>query len=273
MAAAARKMVVQVDDIVRGQPNRDAVVTRDLRGPCRRGRRSRVARRTVLSRSGRCRRSTYRRSSVSCASAERSLYADRRRYPGGFVNAASPSAAPPRPDFLPDGSGEHPPYRKRLLGMGNLHPPPPRSRPDQRRKATRHRAGRRGLLPSRRLVRHDARRPPRHLRARRVPGVARRRSRQLVDRRSRRDPGRRWRDGPRDRRQGASFVMTDLLTKTGEPKLVEHCTYPLTGVGASPGCTPTTPCSTSHPMALRCGRRSETTRSIPRPAHRTATRR
>ena len=25
--------------------------------------------------------------------------------------------------------------------------------------------------------------------------------------------------------------MTDLLTKTGEPKLVEHCTYPLTGVG------------------------------------------
>ena len=27
------------------------------------------------------------------------------------------------------------------------------------------------------------------------------------------------------------FVMTDLLTKTGEPKLVEHCTYPLTGVG------------------------------------------
>ena len=27
------------------------------------------------------------------------------------------------------------------------------------------------------------------------------------------------------------FVMTDLLTKTGDPKLVEHCTYPLTGVG------------------------------------------
>ena len=27
------------------------------------------------------------------------------------------------------------------------------------------------------------------------------------------------------------FVMTDLLTKTGESKLVEACTYPLTGVG------------------------------------------
>jgi 3-oxoadipate CoA-transferase beta subunit len=27
------------------------------------------------------------------------------------------------------------------------------------------------------------------------------------------------------------YVMTDLLTKTGESKLVESCTYPLTGVG------------------------------------------
>ncbi|MEN2738662.1 3-oxoacid CoA-transferase subunit B [Microbacterium sp. X-17] len=27
------------------------------------------------------------------------------------------------------------------------------------------------------------------------------------------------------------YVMTDLLTKTGEPKLVVSCTYPLTGVG------------------------------------------
>ena len=29
----------------------------------------------------------------------------------------------------------------------------------------------------------------------------------------------------------ATYVMTDLLTKTGESKLVAECTYPLTGVG------------------------------------------
>ena len=29
----------------------------------------------------------------------------------------------------------------------------------------------------------------------------------------------------------AVYVMTDLLTKTGESKLVAACTYPLTGVG------------------------------------------
>jgi 3-oxoadipate CoA-transferase beta subunit len=27
------------------------------------------------------------------------------------------------------------------------------------------------------------------------------------------------------------YVMTDLLTKSGESKLVQACTYPLTGVG------------------------------------------
>jgi 3-oxoadipate CoA-transferase, beta subunit len=27
------------------------------------------------------------------------------------------------------------------------------------------------------------------------------------------------------------FVMMELLTKNGEPKLVEHCSYPLTGIG------------------------------------------
>lgn len=28
-----------------------------------------------------------------------------------------------------------------------------------------------------------------------------------------------------------TFVMMDLLTRSGESKLVEHCTYPLTGIG------------------------------------------
>ena len=28
-----------------------------------------------------------------------------------------------------------------------------------------------------------------------------------------------------------TWVMMDLLTKTGESKIVEHCTYPLTGIG------------------------------------------
>ncbi|WP_110590212.1 3-oxoacid CoA-transferase subunit B [Microbacterium suaedae] len=39
--------------------------------------------------------------------------------------------------------------------------------------------------------------------------------------------------GAMDLAMGAKdvYVMTDLLTKKGEPKLVEACTYPLTGVG------------------------------------------
>ena len=51
------------------------------------------------------------------------------------------------------------------------------------------------VLPPRRLLRDDARRPPRHLRARRVPGVGDRRPRQLAHRRAGRDSRRsaaRW---------------------------------------------------------------------------------
>ena len=51
-------------------------------------------------------------------------------------------------------------------------------------------------------LRDDARRPPRHLRARRLPGLGDRRPRQLAHRRAGRDPRRRRRHGPRHRRQG-----------------------------------------------------------------------
>ncbi len=60
----------------------------------------------------------------------------------------------------------------------------------------------------------------------------------------------------------AVYVMTDLLTKTGESKLVESCTYPLTGVGC------VTRVYTDHAVfdvtdstASPCARRSATTRS------------
>ena len=74
-------------------------------------------------------------------------------------------------------------------------------RPDQRRQAAGDAAARRRVLPPRRLVRDDARRPPRHLRARRVPGVGDRRPRQLAHRRAGRDSRRRRRDGPGHRRE------------------------------------------------------------------------
>ena len=46
------------------------------------------------------------------------------------------------------------------------------TRPDQRRQDPRHRTAGRVVLPPRRLVRDDARRPPRRVRARRFPGAA-----------------------------------------------------------------------------------------------------
>ena len=54
-----------------------------------------------------------------------------------------------------------------------------------------------------RFVRDDARRPPRLLRARRVPGLGARRPRELAHRRAGRDSRGRRRDGPRHRRQAA----------------------------------------------------------------------
>ena len=74
-------------------------------------------------------------------------------------------------------------------------------RPHQRRQAAGDAAAGRLVLPPRRQLRDDARRPSRRLRPRRVPGRRQRRPRQLAHRRGRRDPGRRRRDGPRHRRQ------------------------------------------------------------------------
>ena len=75
-------------------------------------------------------------------------------------------------------------------------------------------------LPSRRFVRDDARRPSRFLRARRVPGVGRRRSRELAHRRARtrfpRSAARWiWRSAP-----SSVYVMMEHLTKSGESKIV-----------------------------------------------------
>jgi 3-oxoadipate CoA-transferase beta subunit len=88
----------------------------------------------------------------------------------------------------------------------------------------------RRLLPPCRQLRHDARRPPRHLRAGRLPGVGHRRPRQLEHRRAGAIPAV---GGAMDLAIGAkqTWVMMDLLTKKGESKLVERCTYPLTGIG------------------------------------------
>ena len=90
-----------------------------------------------------------------------------------------------------------------------------------------------------------------YLRARRLPGVGRRRPRELAHRRARtrsRRSAARWtsrsaRSGLRD--DGA------LLTKSGESKIVARCTYPLTGVALrQPRSTPTSPSSTSRRTGL-----------------------
>ncbi len=100
-------------------------------------------------------------------------------------------------------------------------------------------------------LRDDARRPPRRVRARRVPGLRRRRPRQLAHRRPRRDPGRRRRDGSRHRRQGR-LRDDDAVRQGRHAKLVAECTYPLTGRALRHAAsTPSTPCSRSRADGVR----------------------
>ena len=117
-----------------------------------------------------------------------------------------------------------------MLGMGPAADGrSDRPRPHQRRQGPGDRTARRGVLPPRRLLRDDARRPPRRLRSRRLPGRGQRRPRQLAHRQAGRHPGRRRRHGPGDRRQGR-LRDDDALHQEGRAKLVQTCTYPLTGV-------------------------------------------
>ena len=86
------------------------------------------------------------------------------------------------------------------------------------------------VFPPRGFFRDDARRPPRLLRAGRLPGVREGRPGQLAYRRPRAIPAV---GGAMDWRIGAKqvFVMMEHQTKKGESKIVPQCTYPLTGIG------------------------------------------
>ena len=110
--------------------------------------------------------------------------ARRRRHSatGAFVNLGI--GLPTKvSNFLAPGSGVTPAHRERHARDGARGGRRPgRPRPDQRRQDRGDRAARRLVLPPRRLVRDDARRPPRRLRARGLPGVGARRPGQLAHR-------------------------------------------------------------------------------------------
>ncbi len=106
-------------------------------------------------------------------------------------------------DHLPEGSGVVLHTENGMLNMGPAAADGRgRPRPDQRRQDPRHRAAGGGVLPPRGLVRDDARRPPRRVRAGRLPGLGRRATSPTGTparrTRSRRSAGRWiWRSAPR----------------------------------------------------------------------------
>lgn len=117
-----------------------------------------------------------------------------------------------------------------LLGMGPK-PQPGEEDPELINAGKEYVTSCRGLLfPPRRLLRHDARRPSRYLRAGGLSGFA---SGDLAN----------WSTGAPDAIPAVGgamdlaigarqvFVMMDHLTRDGECKLVAQCSYPLTGVG------------------------------------------
>ena len=104
-------------------------------------------------------------------------------------------------------------------------------RPDQRGQATRDARPRRLLLSPRRQFRDDARRSSRRVRARCIYGFRDRRPGQLAHRRTGFHSRRRWRHGPRHRRE-AHIRHDGHCTKGGESKLVRNAPYPLTALAA-----------------------------------------
>ena len=141
------------------------------------------------------RRSSHRRSSSTESSRwearhepdqERDGRRRRPRHPRRARTSTSASASPPRSPSTSTRLGHRPAHRERHARHG------PRGgrrrdrpRPHQRGQDPGHRAAWRVVLPPRRLLRDDARRAPRRVRPRRLPGLGPRRPRQLAHRRSR----------------------------------------------------------------------------------------
>ena len=122
----------------------------------------------------------------------------------------------------------------------------PGSGPDECRQEIRDGGSRCRLLPPCRQLQHDTWRPYRCLCARHHAGGGERRYCQLVHGSADAIPAV---GGAMDLVQGVKhiYVITQHTTKTGEPKLVERCSYPLTGPVSCHASIPTLPWLTSPP--------------------------